>query len=259
MMLPWRRAPFPIPKDRKGNDLYERPLSPPPSPPQLASKSKKSQRMMGSTDPSLSQSMKKETPKVKSGKPLPSPALLGSTFATNIKGGEFAATPTPRIITTESPISPETPSSQKNKIRSTSNSARAAGIRYPIFQPNFSPPEPPPPPPPPKNKYKVTLGIKPRVNNKSTKKSSKALPPPHLSKRDCHSPQNDILRVQVFDDHLDEELSPYLLSTNPPSSSRDKRNIIENNSKNRPTIVQSKRGGVTVRLVFHFSFNLIDL
>lgn len=218
MMLPWRRAPFPIPKDRKGNDLYEKPLSPPPSPPQLVSKSKKHQKLMSSSDPSLSQSAKKEQPKVMGGKPLPSPALLGSSFATNIKGGEFGAIPSPKVMTTESPISPEFPSSQKNKIRSTSNSARAANIRYPVFQPNFSPPEPPPPPPPPKNKYKVTLGIKPGGN----KSAKKALHSPHLSKRDYHSPQNDILRVQVFDDHLDK-------------------------AKNRSTMVQSKSGGVVVR------------
>jgi hypothetical protein len=216
MMLPWRRVPCPIPKDRKGNDMYEAPPpSPPPSPPRrVNSKSKKGPKMMGSTTTGPSHSTKRETPKVKTGKALPSPALLGSTFATNIKGGEFAATPSPRVMTTDSPISPETPAfSQKNsngissnsKLRSTSNSARAANIRYPVFQPNFSPPEPPPPPPPPKNKYKVTLGIKPGASSKPSKKSSSKTaapspPPLDLLRSDCHSPQNDILRIQVLSD-----------------------------------------------------------
>lgn len=224
MMLPWRRAPFPIPKDLKGNDMYEPPPSPPSPPRKSVEKAKKNQRKIDYylfTHETRSSTSKKEH-RVNSG----SPSRHESAFATNIKGGSFD-----RKISNDSP---EALSSQKFRAQkgSLSNSARAANIKYPVYQPNFSPPEPPPPPPPPKNKYKVTLGTKSGTN--TTNKDNN-----HLLRKDIHSPRNDILRVQTVGEYGND---PYLHMQ--PNSPRDKRNIIEN--KNRPVLLKSNSGALTV-------------
>ena len=138
-------------------------------------------------------------------------------------------------------ISPENSlSSQKIRLQrgSVSASARAANIKYPIYQPNFSPPEPPPPPPPPKHKYKITLGTKKGLVKPS--KIGKDIHMKMIEGKDSHLPQNDILRVQVYDDN-DPEYTPYRNST---VSSTNKKNILENT--NRPLYVRSSSGGVMV-------------
>jgi hypothetical protein len=215
--------------------MYEAPPPPPSSPPQTTPKSRRHHKAGSHSGSSLSQHKKKETPKVKSR--LPSPTLVGSTFATNLKGGSFdrPVTPTTRRVSTGSTSSPgDTPPPSSQRIRtqrgSVSNSARAANIKYPIFQPDFSPPEPPPPPPP-KHKYKVTLGM--RGGSNRPNQSTASAP---LLRQDSHHLKNDILRVQQVSD------SQHMT----PSSPRDKRNVIENTSKNRPMIVQSNSGTLTV-------------
>lgn len=189
---------------------------------------------------------------------MPSPNLLGSTFATNIKGGLFdrpaTHSPTNRRVSTGM-ISPEN-SLSSQKIRSQrgslSASARAANIKYPVFQPNFASPEPPPPPPP-KNRYKVTLGTK-----KGPVKPSKKGQDIHmkiLEGKSSHLPQNDILRVQVYDDN-DPDYTPYKAST---LSSTDKKKILDNT--NRPIYVRSSSGGIMVTLLFFiiqlFNYSII--
>jgi hypothetical protein len=214
--------------------MYEAPPPPPASPPrQTSPKSKRHSKKGTETSSSVS--------RVKSH--LPSPALVGSTFATNLKGGSFdrPVTPTSRRVSTGSPGSPETPSSQRirNQRGSVSTSARAANIKYPIFQPDFSPPEPPPPPPPPKHRFKITLGMKHGPSR--TPGAATATP---LSRQDSHRLKNDILIVQQVNG--DRENGRGLSYKVAPSSPRDKRNVIQNTTKNRPLIVRSNSGGLTV-------------
>jgi hypothetical protein len=204
LKLPWRRAPFPIPKDRQGNDMYEAP--PPPSPPRSQNNSPlrfKTSKNQPNQTPFLQ--TKKEVTKTKIGTAMPSPEILGSTFAKNLKGGSFtrpqSATPIRDPMTPSARRKSHSPESNsissiriKNQKGSTSASARAANIKYPVYQPNFSPPELPSPPVKPRNKFKITLGTKNGTIKQSNINSKKAQMKILLGK-DHHIPQNDVIRI----------------------------------------------------------------
>jgi len=173
--LPWRRPPNPIPRDRKGNEMYD----PPPathSPYRATITSNRHQKAR----------KKKEKERAAA------EAERQQRFSGKSSHRSTTVTSTSRIsISTKSPSSSSASRTTRQQGH-LSASAKAANIKYPVFQPRFSPPPSPPPPPPPPHRYKITLGKTTQGNGSRSQQTTKA-----MKQRHTHTVKDDVIRVRI--------------------------------------------------------------